>query len=380
MDDPIITTRAAAQLLGISIRTAQTWIESNALESWKTPGGHRRVRRSAVLALRARLSAADPKANALVLVQADEINLARYREVFAAMPECTVVFDSDTFASMLTIGRTLPAVVLVDLGRADWDRFAMLRRVLHDPELAHTQIVAITDIGAAQLMTELGTSRHVSRVPSNITAEALMGIVQTLARNTGAVPGEGASGSEAQERMPYPVPANEAQRVLALRRTGLIDSPYEAAFDRLAWLTARTLSAPMSMISLLTPERQWFKAHYGLTLRETPRMLAFCNHAIMQHDVFVVENAATDPHFKDNPYVTGEPGVRFYAGAPLIDPDGYALGALCVVDVVPRQLDDDQRAALKALAELASDKINLRLKDRQLRWAGSGNGAADPEE
>jgi hypothetical protein len=237
-------------------------------------------------------------------------------------------------------------------------------------------------MGAAQLTTELGASRNVSRVPSNVSGETLKATVVALLNGALAAPHGGDEGSAESHAtvLPgtdFPTPANEAQRVLALSRTGLVDTPYEASFDRLVWLTAHTLGAPMSMLSLLTPERQWFKAHWGLDTRETPRALAFCNHAIMQKDVLVVENAATDPRFKANPYVTGEPGIRFYAGAPLIDSDGYALGALCVVDVVPRQLDADQRNALKALAELASDKINLRVKARKLRWADHSTGSAD---
>jgi GAF domain-containing protein len=102
---------------------------------------------------------------------------------------------------------------------------------------------------------------------------------------------------------------------------------------------------------------------------ETPRSWAFCNYTILQKDVFTVENLALDPQFSGIPAVSGPPGLRFYAGAPVHDPDGFAIGSLCVIDQRPRALDQTQRQILRALAALASDELRLRAVDRQLRWA-----------
>src|SRR6202012_5075118 len=101
----------------------------------------------------------------------------------------------------------------------------------------------------------------------------------------------------------------------------------------------------------------WFKSRQGLDMAETPRSWAFCNHTILQRDVFVVENLALDTRFADNPAVAGGPQFRFYGGAPVVDPDGFALGSLCVIDYEPRRLDAGQDSTLLALAGLASDEI-----------------------
>jgi len=243
-DDPTLTTRDAARLLGISVSTAQKWIESGALASWKTPGGHRRMRRSAVIAL------------------------LEERTALAADP--------------------LQAM---------------------SPELR-------------------------------------------------------------PERLPaYPVPFDEAARLRAVGRTGLLDTPAEAAFDRITWLAGLIAGTPVSLISLLTSRRQWFKSHRGTATEETPREWALCGHAILCDDIMTVEDARDDVRFRDNPLVTGNEKLVFYAGCPLRSPDGHALGTLCVIDTAPRQLDETQRQGLRALADIAEDEIRLFMADHGRRWA-----------
>ena len=239
VDDPILTTREAANLLGVAVSTAQVWMEGGALPAWKTPGGHRRVRRSAVLAL--------------------------LREQAGA------------------------AAANVPLPGGP-----------HDPEFV------------------------------------------------------------ARQDPPYPAPPHEARRLAALQATGLVDSVEEEVFDRVTRLACHATDCPMALLTLLTARRQWFKSRLGFAARETARELAFCSHAIMGDGVFMVEDARSDARFADNPLVTGEPHIRFYAGYPVLDAHGLALGSLCVLDREPRRLREAELRALRELAEIASDEIRRR--------------------
>ncbi len=147
------------------------------------------------------------------------------------------------------------------------------------------------------------------------------------------------------------IPLREVERLQLLRSLGLLDTPAEADFDRLTSLAARICGTPIALVALIDEHRNWFKAKVGLTACETPRELAFCSHVIANpHQVLLVEDAHADARFADNPLVTSPPNVRFYAGAPLTTTSGVALGALCVVDHVPRQLEAWQVEALETLA------------------------------
>lgn len=231
-DDPILTTREAARLLGIAVSTAQQWIENGVLPAWKTPGGHRRVRLSDVSALLRRRA-----------------------------------------------GRVAPA-------DADPDDF--------------------------------------------------------LAPAAGALP------------------AQEQARLAALRATGLVDSEAEAVFDRLTWLATQVTQCPIALLSLVTARRQWFKSRVGFLLPQGAREDAFCSHTIEQDGPLVVPDALLDARFRDNPLVTGAPHVRFYAGFPLVDGDGFRLGALCVMDSEPRRLRQREMRALGELTAIASEEIRRR--------------------
>lgn len=160
--------------------------------------------------------------------------------------------------------------------------------------------------------------------------------------------------------IPAPLPVDEPQRLEALRRLALLDTAPEQALDDLTALAAYACGAPLSMISLIDDKRQWFKSRHGTDVREGPRELSFCAHAILGSTLFVVPDAAEDERFRDNPGVVAEPPIRFYAGAPLITPDGHALGALCVIDHVPRMLDERQQEALRALARQVVTHLELR--------------------
>jgi GAF domain-containing protein len=153
---------------------------------------------------------------------------------------------------------------------------------------------------------------------------------------------------------------DDAARVSALQKYAILDSEPELAFDDLTLLASYVCKTPIALISLIDEDRQWFKAKVGISATETSRDIAFCSTAIQQADVFVVPDALQDERFRTNPLVVSEPNIRFYAGAPLINEDGYALGTLCVLDQTPRELAAEQRAALKALSRLVLMQMEFR--------------------
>jgi GAF domain-containing protein len=147
-----------------------------------------------------------------------------------------------------------------------------------------------------------------------------------------------------------PLPPNENERLDALRAYHILDSDCDARYDDVTELASYICQTPIALVTLIDQSRQWFKSHKGIEVKETPRDLAFCAHAILQTEPFIVRDAAAHPDFADHPAVTGEMQVRFYAGVPLIASSGHALGTLCVVDHTPRELTDAQLSALKALS------------------------------
>lgn len=159
---------------------------------------------------------------------------------------------------------------------------------------------------------------------------------------------------------PAAIPANEPQRLQALSSYSILDTPPEQAFDDFTHLVSQWLEVPIALISLVDENRQWFKSKVGLDACETPRDWAFCGHAILSPDVMVVEDAAQDPRFAGNPLVTGEPHLRFYAGCPLITPEGLALGTLCIIDRKPRQLTPGQLDVLRRLSRQLVNLLELR--------------------
>ncbi len=159
-----------------------------------------------------------------------------------------------------------------------------------------------------------------------------------------------------------PIPPDERERLGALRKYEILDSEGEQAFDDLTLLATQICGAPTALISLVDSDRQWFKARIGLETCETPREISFCGHAILGDRLFVIEDASRDPRFSDNPLVTDEPHIRFYAGAPLTTPSGHRIGTLCVIDFVPRQLTAEQHQGMLALARQVVALLELRRK------------------
>ena len=181
-----------------------------------------------------------------------------------------------------------------------------------------------------------------------------------------------------------PLPSNEKRRLHVLWQYDVLDTVPEEVFDNLTELAARICEAPIALISLVDEDRQWFKAKIGTQVEETSRDVSFCAHAITQSDLFIVSDATKDSRFANNPLVTSEPKIRFYAGAPLITTDGYALGTLCVIDKVPRRLRPDQKQALTILARHVVSQLETpppfpparrRAERGRFPWTGTAKGA-----
>ena len=157
-----------------------------------------------------------------------------------------------------------------------------------------------------------------------------------------------------------PLPPDEAERLALLREYQILDTPPEQAFDDIVRLASLVCGTPIALVSLVDETRQWFKAAIGIAATSTPREDAFCAHAILDVRPLVVPDASADTRFQDNPLVTGDPHIRFYAGAPLVTPQGGRLGTLCVIDSSPGELTAEQTPALEALSRLVVEHLEFR--------------------
>ncbi len=176
------------------------------------------------------------------------------------------------------------------------------------------------------------------------------------------------------------MPENEAARLEALHRYRILDTEPERSFDDLTLLASHICGTPMALISLVDADRQWFKSRIGIPISETARAVSFCAHAINHRDLFIVPDARHDERFRDNQLVTGAPEIRFYAGAPLVTPDGHALGTLCVLDRVARTLSREQLEALTALCHQTEAQLELRRHVLELEQALEERDRAQAEQ
>ena len=172
---------------------------------------------------------------------------------------------------------------------------------------------------------------------------------------------------------------SESRRLKILWQYDVLDTVPEEVFDELTDLAAYICDAPVALISLVDEDRQWFKSRVGVSIQETSRDISFCAHALTGSDLLIVPDATKDPRFKKNPLVTGKEHVRFYAGAPLVTPDGYALGTLCVLDKKPRELRPEQLQALQVLSRHVMTQLELRRHARELVSARENGGQLKSE-
>lgn len=167
--------------------------------------------------------------------------------------------------------------------------------------------------------------------------------------------------------MKAPLPKNEAERLKALYEFEILDTKAEKAYDDLTRLATYICRTPIAAITLIDSDRQWLKSRIGIAAAETARDVSFCSHAILDSGIFVVPDTLEDERFRDNPLVTSEPKLRFYAGSPITTSGGYKLGTLCVIDTVPRELSNGQLAALRVLGRQVMMQMELRRENRELR-------------
>jgi len=168
-------------------------------------------------------------------------------------------------------------------------------------------------------------------------------------------------------------PENENLRLKALHYYNILDTAAEKDFDDIVELASQLCETPVSLVSLIDADRQWFKARKGMAGKETKREVAFCAHAILQDDIMTVPDATADERFRDNPLVTGNPDIRFYAGMPLITAEGFKLGTLCVIDRKPKQLTDKQLFGLQILAKQVMKQLELRATVKELKRLNDAN-------
>jgi hypothetical protein len=159
-----------------------------------------------------------------------------------------------------------------------------------------------------------------------------------------------------------PIPVDESDRLAALKKYSILDTLPEQIYEDVTALASLICGTPISLVSLVDADRQWFKSELGLGVKETPRAVSFCAHTLGTAKTLIVKDAKADPRFMDNPLVLGDPGIRFYAGAPMKDPEGHVLGTVCVIDTAPHTLTAIQIATLEALARHTMALIAMRHK------------------
>ena len=357
----ILTTPQAAKILGVSSRTAQLWIESGVIPSWKTPGGHRRMFESDVLAA---LAAGDTThaPGRRVLVLAPGRDHGGWERALAALDVAEVSCTDNPVAAAVALGASVPDVFAVQVDQPG-DLAPGFLATLHAlPLLNRVQIVIATRLSASTVASIVGPALHYRHVALDGSMEHQAG---ELARQTALARLAVQALPPALLAAPFPIGANEARRLAAVRRAAIAGSAPEAALDNIVQLAALSLAAPVALVTVLDDERQWFKARHGLDLRETPRSWAFCNLTLLQTGVCELSDLDRDPRFADNPAVAGAPHFRYYAGAPIVDDQGFALGSLCVIDTRPRTLDAVGRQILTRLAGQASAEIRRRIHERR---------------
>lgn len=348
----ILTTANAAELLGVSIRTAQLWVESGQLPSWKTPGGHRRIPRQAVLDL-IEDSAQEPVdlgANAVIL--AGKGRGAAWAE--AGLPGSGLLIEvAEDLVTLRKHLESAPPTLLIVENAEEAERKKFVTAIASDPRYRQTLVFT---------MTEKGAGSPAARSDRRIQMQMLSSVPAT---SSAVIEHLKARLLDESDNPSFARPLIEKARLEAVRRTELVGSDADRRFDALVRLAAFVTRAPIAMFTLITKDQQWFKSRVGFDGEGTSRDWAFCNETLVANEITVIEDLTRDDTFQANPTL-GEPyGFRFYAGAPVRDPLGFALGSVCVIDTVPRSLKSEERDALLTIADAVSNLIRLTLMERK---------------
>lgn len=346
----ILTTANAAELLGVSIRTAQLWVESGRLPSWKTPGGHRRIPRKAVLELieDPEQNAVQPSANAVILAGDGRAPAWSTVGLPGSGLLIDVAEDVDTLRAFLN---PAPPTLLIIENAEDQVRRQFVTAISSDPRYRKTLIFTFTAKGVGSPAAR-GDTRIQLQMQSSVGDASAAVIDYLKSRLLNAV-----------DMAPFPRPLNEKARQEAVRRSSLVGSSPDGRFDRLVRLAAFVTKSPIAMFTLITKDQQWFKSRVGFDGEGTSRDWAFCNETLVANDITVLEDLSREPSFKTNPTLEQPYGFRFYAGAPVRDPLGFALGSICVIDTKPRSLKREERDALITIAEAISHLIRVTLSE-----------------
>lgn len=352
--DEILTTAKAAKLLGVSVRTAQLWVESGELASWKTPGGHRRIPRSAVMELVEKHKETTSSLSATAIVLAGKGRASSWQGHGLKQSGLLLEVTDDPVRAAVSIGESLPRLIVLDSVRES-ERASLIDRLDEDPLLSSSLIVVVSESPPFGPDAAKGGNRLYLPATTSVAD-----VADTIGRRLRPA-------ASATAKAEYAVPFNEAERLRAVEQSGLLYSPKERSFDRLVDLAAKVTNSPIALFTLLTADEQWFKARSGFEGDRSPREWAFCNYTIVANELTVLEDLGADERFADNPVLRQPYNFQFYAGAPVRNEKCFALGSICVIDRVPRSLDQSERDALSALAEAASNLVITRAQEREIR-------------
>ncbi|UZE46719.1 excisionase family DNA-binding protein [Rhodopseudomonas sp. P2A-2r] len=349
----VLTTAEAAQMLGISTRTAQLWVETGQLSSWKTPGGHRRIPRQAVLNVKDRPVQQHFGVRAHAIIFAAEGRGAGWRHAGLRGLGLLLHISEDVQTVREWLALTPPMLIVIE-GADVAERKRLVAALYNDVRLSQTTIVSLTATQSDQPVL-LGPQRVQIGMSPDVSATSAA-VVEHLMQ----------TGRDEVEPSTFPKPWNERARLAAVRQSGLVGSAPDPGFDRLVRLAAYALRAPIAMFTLITEDEQWFKSRTGFEGATTPRDWAFCNETLIANELTVIEDLSKSASFSQSPTIAQPYGFRFYAGAPVRDPLGFALGSTCVIDVVPRTLSENEREALTTIADAASNLIRLRALEQEI--------------
>lgn len=243
--------------------------------------------------------------------------------------------------------KSVPPTLLIVEGAEDPERKKLVTSISSDPRYRKTWIFTFTGKGAGSPAARSDT--RIQMQMQSTAAEASKAVLEHLKARL----------LDDTDITPFARPLNEKARLEAVRRTGLLRSDPDRRFDSLVRLAAFVTKAPIAMFTLITKDQQWFRARVGLDAEGTSRDWAFCNETLVANEITVMEDLSREPSFASNPTLEMPYGYRFYAGAPVRDPLGFALGSLCIIDTKPRSLKHEERDALMTIAEAISNLICL---------------------